>query len=420
MKILVLCQNYAPEEQNFYHHEFTTGLLAQGHDVTMLTAFPHHGKGRVYDGYRGKIFQRETIDGVKVIRTWVYANPSKAALARMLTYFSFCISSLIFGLFVVRRADLVYTSIPPLPLALTGNILARLKRAKLVLSIQDIFPQAAVELGVLTNQRLIRFFERLEKWAYRNADHIVVIAEGFKQNLIGKGVPAEKLSVVSNWADTDFIKPGEKENRFRKELGLGSRFTLIYSGGLTLNSNVTPMVEAAEILRDEPFAFVIIGEGIHKPVLMRMAEDKKLSNVRFLPFQPRERYPEVLRAADMNLVALNSKATDVSVPSKVYKQMASGRPVLVISSPSNELAHLIINGKCGLLVAPDDPQGLVEALRWAATHSPELTEMGLNGRNYLVQNHSRDRCLHKIDQILKGLISGNNSGHEREQTHSPA
>lgn len=403
MKILVLCQNYVPEEQNFYHHEFTTGLLAEGHDVTMLTAFPHHGRGRVYDGYRGKIFQREVIDGVKVIRTWVYANPSRAALSRMLTYFSFCISSLIFGLFVVKRADIVYTSIPPLPLATTGKILARLKRAKLVLSIQDIFPQAAIELGVLTNRKLILFFERMEKWAYRKADHIVVIAEGFRQNLIRKGVPAEKISVVSNWADSNFIKPGEKENSFRKELQVDSRFTLIYSGGLTLNSNVVPMVEAAEVLRDEPFAFVIVGDGVHKPLLQRLAEQKKLNNVRFLPFQPRERYPEVLLAADMNLVALNSKATEVSVPSKVYKQMASGRPVLVISSPDNELAHLIINGKCGLLIPPDDPQGLVQALRWAAMHADNLVEMGLNGRKYLVQHHSRDRCVRQIDQILRRL-----------------
>jgi len=129
---------------------------------------------------------------------------------------------------------------------ITGFILARVKRARFVISIQDIFPLAAVELGVLTNPRVIRFFEAMEKWVYRKADHIVVIAEGFRQNLLRKGVPEAKLSVVSNWADTDFIKPGSRENGFRNELNVGSRFTLVYSGGLTLNSNVEPMIGAAE------------------------------------------------------------------------------------------------------------------------------------------------------------------------------
>jgi colanic acid biosynthesis glycosyl transferase WcaI len=405
MRIIVVSQNYPPEEQNLYHHEFTSSLVNEGHHVTMLTAFPHHGRGRVYDGYRGKLFQRETLDGVKVIRSWVYAKPGNKLPARMLTYFSFCVSSLLSGLFAAPRADVVYTSIPPLPLGITGYILARLKRAKFLISIQDIFPQAAVELGMLRNPRIIRFFERMERWVYQKADRIVVIADGFKRNLIRKGVPPQKVFVVSNWADTDFIKPGPKDNGFRRDLKVGSKFTLIYSGGLTLNSNVAPMIEAADILRTEPFAFVIIGDGVHKQQLQALAREKKLTNLQFLPFQPRERYPEVLLAADMNLVALNSKATDVSVPSKVYKQMACGRPVLVISSESNELAHLIMNGKCGLLVAPDNVEDLVAALRWAASHPDQLAQMGTSGRTYLVQNHSREYCVRQIDQLLGSLVS---------------
>jgi colanic acid biosynthesis glycosyl transferase WcaI len=384
----------------------------------MLTAFPHHGKGRVYEGYRGKLFQRETIDGVKVIRTWVYATPRKTLLPRILTFSSFCISSLIFGLFVVKRPDVIYCSIPPLPLGVTGIILARVKRTRTVLSIQDIFPLAAVELGVLTNPRVIRFFEKMEKWVYRRANHIVVIAEGFRQNLIRKGVPTERLSVVSNWADTDFIKPGPKDNTFRKQINVGAHFTLIYSGGLTLNSNVEPMVHAAEILREEPFAFVIVGEGVQKAKLQRLAAEKKLTNLQFLPFQPRERYPEVLLAADLNLVALNSRATEVSVPSKVYKQMASGRPVLVISSRENELARLVIEGQCGLLVPPDDPEGLARVLRWSASHPNELAQMGLNAREYLVQNHSCELCVGRIDRMLRGLVLTSGTESEKDPTHS--
>jgi len=404
MKILGLCQNYAPEEQNFYHHEMTTGLLAKGHDVTMLTAFPHYGKDSVYDGYRGKVFQREILDGVKVIRTWVYAPSKKNFLPRLINFGSFCASSLAFGMFTVGRKDVIYTSIPPLPLGVTGFALAQVTRARLVVSVQDIFPLAAVQLGVLTNRWMIRFFEQMERWVYRKADHIVVISEGFRQNLISKGVPPEKISVVSNWADSDFIKPGSKDSSFRKELNVGTRFTLIYSGGLTHNSNLEPMIYAADILRHEPFAFVIIGEGIQKEKLQKLASEKGLVNLQFRPFVPLEQYPEVLLAADMNLVTLNSKATFVSVPSKIYKQMAAGRPIMAICSAENELARLVTAGQCGLLAPPDEPDKLVESLRWAVSHPEELVQMGINGRSYLVQNHSRVRSLERFEAVLQQVV----------------
>jgi colanic acid biosynthesis glycosyl transferase WcaI len=405
MKVLVVCQNYVPEEQNAYHHELTTGLLRKGHDVTMLTAFPHYGLGRVYDGYRGKIFQREVIDGVKVARTFVYATRKKTFLPRLLNFASFCISSLLFGSFVVRRADVVYTSIPPLPLGITGYVLAKLKGARYVVSIQDIFPLAAVELGMLKNPRVIRFFEAMERWIYRRADHIVVIAEAFRENLIAKGVPADKITVVSNWANPDFITTGPKDNALRREFGVGDLFTVIYSGGLTHNSNVGSLVEAADILRDEPFAFLIIGEGVQKPKLQALAAEKNLRNLRFLPFRPLAEYPLVLQAADMNVVALNSKATLVSVPSKIYKQMAAGRPVLAISSHENELARLVTEGKCGLVVPPDEPEKIAEALRWARNHPAEMSQMGPSGRAYLMENCSLERSMAGVDAMLRRVVS---------------
>src|SRR5439155_14422527 len=137
-------------------------------------------------------------------------------------------------------------------------------------------------------------------------------------------------SIVPNWANAELIKPGVKNNSLRKELAVGDRFTLIYSGGLTHNSNVEPVIYAADILRDEPFAFAIIGEGVQKSRLQQLAAEKRLTNLQFRPFEPLARYPEIPAAADMNLVALNSRATMVSVPSKIYKQMAAGRPVLAI------------------------------------------------------------------------------------------
>src|SRR5450759_422038 len=244
MKIVVLGQNYVPEEQNAYFHEMTTGILARGHDVTMLTAFPHYGRDKVFDGYRGRIFQRETIDDVKVIRTWVYASGNKSVMARVLSFASFCLSSLVFGAFAGRKADVTYTSIPPFPLGVVGVVLSRIWRSKLVISVQDIYPLAAIELGVLTNPYAIRFFEAMERWMYRKAHRIVVISEGFKRNLVSKGVPPEKIIVVSNWADPNFVKTGPRNESVRQTFNVGDRFTVIYSGGLTLNSELEPLIHA--------------------------------------------------------------------------------------------------------------------------------------------------------------------------------
>lgn len=400
MKVLVLSQNYVPEEQNAYHHELTAGLVSKDHDVTMLTAFPHYGKDRVYDGYRRKIFQRENIEGVKVIRTWVYANSRKTFLPRIINYASFCLSSLLFGLFFINRMDVVYTSIPPLPLGITGFFLSKVKRARFVVSIQDIYPLAAVQLGALRNRYLINFFEKMEKWIYKRAAHIVVISDAFRENIISKEVPPLKVTVISNWANPKFIKPMPKNNSFREEIKVGSLFTLIYSGGLTYNSNLEPIIYAADILRNEPFAFIIVGEGVLKQKLMQLSEEKQLTNLQFRTFVPLKRYPEVLCAADMNIVTLNNRATLISVPSKIYKQMASGRPILAISSPENELARLVIKSECGLLVPPDNPDKLVEALRWAASHPKELNQMGVNARRYLIENHSLEHSLNRVNDLL--------------------
>jgi glycosyltransferase involved in cell wall biosynthesis len=210
---------------------------------------------------------------------------------------------------------------------------------------------------------------------------------------------------VSNWADPNFVKTGPRDNSIRQMLNVGNNFTLIYSGGLTHNSELEPVIYAADILRKDPFSFVIIGEGVQKSRLRLMAEARHLTNLHFRPFVPLIQYPEVLLAADVNLVTLNSRATEVSVPSKIYKQMAAGRPVIVISSPESELARLVKEGKFGFLVPPDNPDKLIEVLRWAAGHPDEMKQMGLNARQYLVEYHSRDRCVDNINTVLNRIIA---------------
>ena len=406
MKILLFSQYFPPEDIGpaIWINELVQDLVKRGHSVKALTAFPNHPEGEIFKDYQGKVFQREKEDGVEVFRSWIYPPPTRRFWPRVISFLSFTISSFLSGMTRISDVDVIYTILQPLSLGPVAVWLGKKLGAKVVLNIQDIHPYAAVQVGALKNSFLIRILESLESWNYRHADQIVVISEGFKKNLLEKGVPERKISVVPNWADPDFIKPGPKINQFREKLGLGDQFTVIYSGGLTHNSNLEPLIEAAEILKNEPYQFVIIGEGVRKPALERMAAEMKLENLQFVPFQPLEDYPDVLRAADISLVTLSTQATYASVPSKIFKYMASGRPILAITAEGNEVDRMVKEGEFGLQVPPDDPQSLADVIMWSADHSEDLNRMGQKGREYLENHFSSELCISKIEEILQQTI----------------
>lgn len=401
MHIQLIAQYFKPESvgSGVWIHQLVTDLVGLGHQVSVITSFPNYPKRIIFDGYRGRLFMREQMDGADILRTYIYASPNEGMLSRTLNYASFCTSAAIGGLFA-PKPDVIYCVMPPMPLGISAEFLGYIKSVPVVVNIQDIYPDIAVAVGVLRNPRAIRFFEWMERFIYRHAAAIVVIADGFKENVAGKGVPEDKIHVVPNWADPNEILPGPRDNSFRRELGVGDRFTLIYSGSLGYNTDLDPVLGAAEILSDEAFSFVIVGDGVKKGEIVRKAKELRLRNLQFLPFLPLDRYPEVLAAADMNLVTLNQQAATASVPSKVFKMMASERPVLAITMKGNEVHRLVHDSGSGLTVPPSDPVKLAEALRHATSHRDDLQRMGRNARKYLVEKHSRQDCVKMIETIL--------------------
>lgn len=402
MRVLVTDPYYSPESVGpaIWIEQLNLDLVERGHKVTMLTAMPHFPLMVVFEGFKRKLFMRSMENGVRVIRSWVYANGDKSFKPRLLNWGSFTVTSFLAGLFSAPKCDVVYAILWPLPLGVSSAFLAWTRGAKLVVNVQDMYPDIAISLGLLKNPRVVRFFQKMEKWIYRRASKVVVLSEGFKENLLAKGVPEDKIVVIPNWADPDAIQPGPRDNSFREELGVGERFTVLYSGGLTHNSDLEPVVRAAALLRDEPFEFVICGDGYHKQALTDLAKELKLSNLQFKPFQPLEYYPTVLQAADITLVTLNNQSTYASVPSKVYKQMAAGRAILAVTAPGNEVDRMISEAQCGLCVPPGDPEALAEKIRWAAQHRDEVDQMGANARAYLECHHGRKQCVDRIEEVL--------------------
>ena len=404
MKILLLSEYYYPESVGaaIWVTQLTQDLSEKGHRVTVITSFPNYPTGRILLGYHNRLADREHLGNIECIRTFTFATPSKSFVPRLISFATFCLSSIPGYLWWRRPADVVYAILPPLPLGVSAWVIAVASGARLVVNVQDIYPDVAVALGYLRNRVVIRFFFAMERWIYRRAAKVVVLSEGFRDNLVAKGVPESKIRIIPNWADLDAIRPAERFSSFRSEAGAGVEDLLVvYSGGLTHNAELDTVLDAAAELRAEPIRFAIVGDGVRKDHLESKARTLGLDNVKFFPFQPLERYTEVLTAADVTLVTLNSAATYVSVPSKIYKQMAAARPIIAVTDRRGELRRLIEAARCGGWVVPGDCRGLAALLRQAVAQREAWDRMGWNGREYVERYHSRRVCVAQIESVLE-------------------
>jgi colanic acid biosynthesis glycosyl transferase WcaI len=403
MKILIVSQYYYPEDvaAAVWMPQLAKGLAEKGHDVVVLTAFPNYPKRIVCKGYRGKLFQREWIDGIRVIRTWIYASPRETYLSRVLNWGSFCLTSFLGGILAVHKPDMVYAVLPPLPLGVFAVLLARIKGARVVCCVEDIYPLIAMELGILKNPLMIWFFRRMERWIYRHTDGLIGISEGFKRHFLEAGADGAKISVIPNWADTSVIRPGSKTTPFRREYGLEGRFVVLYSGNLSYNSSVDSLIEAAGKLENHPVTILIVGDGVRRNALEAKVKSEGFPNVLFVPFQPLPRYPEVLASADLTVVTLNTPATLASVPSKIFKQMAAGRPILAVTEAGNELERMVIDHRMGICVSPRDPAAIAAGILSLLQNPRDLNEMGENARRAVEGYYSRERCVGLIESAIR-------------------
>ncbi len=417
MKILLLAQHYAPEDVSgaVLATELATDLAGQGHEVTFVTCTPSYPKGVVFPGYRNRLIQSETVDGVRVVRTWSYISRDKSFWKRLLNYGTWSATAFWGGVWA-GKPDVVFSYSPPLPVGVSVWLLSRLWRVPWVLRVEDLYPDAAVAAGVLRNRAAIRFFAWLERFLYDRADQISLISDGFRRNLLAKGVAPDKLSVTPVWADPDIVQPLPKENGFRQEHGLGDAFVVLYAGALGHTSALEDVLEAAALLREEPDPspatsaahFVIVGEGVKKEALMDEARRRGLDNVLFLPFQPRQRFAEMLAAADTSLVTLNAQSSSFSLPSKTFNIMASARPILAITPSDSEIATLVTAGQCGVNLPPGQPQQVAEVIRQWQCAQQQIDQMGRNGRALLESQFARTPCVASFSRLLVQAIDERN------------
>ncbi len=405
MRIGILTQYYPPEigaPQNRLS-DLAKRLAAMGHEVTVLTAMPNYLAGEIFDGYKRKAYHHEVIDGISVHRSWIFATRSRGVVPRLWTYFSFVFSALVFGLIRLPRADVLFTESPPLFLGVTGYVLARVKRARFLLNVADLWPRAAVELNVVTNPVMIRSAERLERWLYRRADLITGQTQGIVEH-IRQYVPREVVHLLTNGTDLTRYGPEKRDEGLRRAFGLEDRFVVGYGGLHGPAQALHYAVEAGVYLRECPeIVVVFFGDGPEKAALERLAREKKLDNVRFFPVQPQDRMPGLISLWDVALVSLQDNPTlRGALPSKMFEAMGAGVPIL-LSAPAGEATRLVEAADAGLCVTPEDAAALAQAMQRLYQDEDLRRRQGRNARCFVEVHYNRETIARQFVAFLKNV-----------------
>jgi glycosyltransferase involved in cell wall biosynthesis len=411
MRILYLSQYFPPEvgATQTRAYEMACGLVQAGHHVTMIAEVPNHPSGIIPPEYRGKWIERTTLDGIEVIRVWVKASPVKTFLSRMAFYLSYMVMAALAGLFLARgRYDAIYATSPPLFVGGAALIISTLRRLPLVFEVRDLWPESAIALGELRNPRAIHWATQLEEACYRRAKKIIVTTQEMVEYLVNRGFPATKIQVIPNGANTDlFCFDPEARQRLREQFGLADKFVVIYAGLLGIAQGLESSLDAAEYLATtEPLVhFLYIGEGPVKTQLQKKSAAAALTNVTFLPAQPRETIPGYLSAADSALIPLTRQRLVGALPSKMFDAMACQRPVIL--SAEGEACQVLAAARAGLTIPPEDPEALVQAIRQLQS-TPELcAQLGQNGRQAVIANYSRQAQAQQLSQLLQAIMARN-------------
>jgi colanic acid biosynthesis glycosyl transferase WcaI len=385
VNLLVLCPHYAPDvaPTGEVMTSIATELVARGHRLHIVTALPWYQHHRVEPGWGGLVRNEDTEWG-RITRVHPFPTDKRNVTARALAFGGFTALAAAMAAASPTRPDAVLAMSPPLTLGPAGWTVARLRGAPFVFNIQDVFPDVAVELGMITNPTVIKVAERIERVTYQLADAVTVLSDDLRDNVVAKlnGRRPERVRVIPNFVDTVRIVPGERENRYRAEHGLSGKTVVMYAGNVGFSQSLDLVLAAATAHADDPdVVFVINGGGSARPDLERRAAG--MANVRFIDMQPKARLPELLAAADLHVVPLKRGLARSSVPSKLYSILAAGRPIVASVDLGTEVANVVERAGAGIAVPPDDPEAFTKAISRLVTAPEEAAAMGASGRAFV-------------------------------------
>jgi glycosyltransferase involved in cell wall biosynthesis len=378
--------------------KFVRALQAAGHQVTVVTGFPNYPSGRLYPGYRLKLMQRERIDGVDIVRLPLYPSHDTSSVRRSLNYLSFCLSALVYLLLRRERFDLAYVYHPPITVGLAAALAGVVRRLPFILDVQDLWPDSLAATGMAGGRRLTSLVGALCAFVYWRANAIVAQSDGIRTALNTRGVSAEKLITIRNWAEAE---PGDS--------GQGAplvphRFVVVYGGNLGRAQGLQTVVEAAASLRDRRPDILIrlYGDGVEASSLRAQAHALGLQNLEIHPQIGKDEINEVFARADALLVHLaDHPLFTITLPSKIQAYLATGRPIA--AGIAGEAARLLVESEAAIVAPPGDPAALARAIAALAdTPAEARRRMGQKGRTYYQRNLAFQAGLHRTLRVLDG------------------
>jgi len=404
MHILLLQDSYPPEVSSTSHlaKELAEGLRGKGHRVSVVTSYPKYylaqggERKTAYPAYRNE-------EGIRVVRVKTLPHHKVNFFVRgiaelTLPYIFFC---------QIRRhikdtIDVVLVHTPPLPLAITAQRVKRAYGARFILNVHDIFPQNAVDLGILTQKPIIKFFEKIERRAYRNADIVMVPSESHKQFLAARrNVPAHKITIIPHWIDTEPFQRARRTEKFRKLWGLEDKFIFLFAGVLGPSQGLDLVLAIARRLKDNSeITFLLVGDGTDKERLMQKVKALDLDNVIFSPFVSKTEYPFLVKDADVGLVCLSHKNTTPAVPAKILGYMAASLPVVAFLHKESDGHALIRESGCGLTTLSDNEEGAYEIVLRMYQEKEKRAGYGTQGLRYALQHLTKESCVEKLEALL--------------------
>ena len=405
MNILIITQWYPPEPMTIFG-ELAETLHGLGHEVTVLTGFPNWPTGRIYPGYRQKLWDKQELNGVRIIRVALFPDHSRSAFRRALNFISFGVATTVLAPFICPRSDVIHLIQPPVTAGVAALLLSALWRVPFTIEIQDMWPENLKATGMIEQKAVLALVGRLAQLIYSRASAVRVISQGFRTNLLQKGVSASKICVISNWVDTEHYRPVKPDRELAKILSFEGRFTVMYAGTIGLAQGLEVVLEAAALLRDlPPIQFVLVGDGVEFERLQTLITERQLVNVRLLGRRPAEDMPALYAIADVLLVHLrNDPLYRVTIPHKVFAYLASGKPVL--AAMDGDVAELIEPIGCGLTCPPSDPEALATTVRTFFGMSGQArAEMGAKGRSAVCDSYNRVRLVTRIAELLDDVIA---------------
>lgn len=392
--------------------DLASDLVSLGHRVTVLTTVPHYNRDAEAERrqplgrYWSFVLRRSDYHGARVYHTAMPAKRRSVAL-RLAGWAGFHIISTLAGLVLSRRADVIIVPSPPLSSGVEAWLLGAWYRAPFVYNVQEIYPDIAVDLGALRSRAAIRLLSGLERFVYRTAAEITVIAPRMRERLVAKGVPRGKLHVIPNFVDLGRVTAAPRDNEFSRRFDLGESFVVSYAGNLGPAQGLDVIFETARAVSGEPeVKFLLIGDGVLREELAAAAAALTAGNLLVVPYQPNSVMPQIYGVSDICLVPQAAATGCHAIPSKVYRIMAASRPVIAITESDSDLAGLVQEASCGAVVAPGDSDGLAAVIRQALRDRADWIRKGLAGREYVCNRYSRATVSAEYDRLVRSLARG--------------